>query len=191
MFCRETMLVYMEGCSEKIGGPNKTTEIKESKFGRHKYQWGHPVKGQWVFGGVERGTSRTFLLPVPDRTADTLMAIMHAWIEPGTTVVSDCWGSYRYLGSQGFMHCTINHSIHFIDPDTGDHTITIESMWHRVKVFLDQYNRGDNYEYHLAHYMFAARSKALGVPPCLQFLYMVTLTNWSMCNVPRSSECAT
>jgi hypothetical protein len=27
MYCRETMLVYMEGCSEKIGGPNKTVEI--------------------------------------------------------------------------------------------------------------------------------------------------------------------
>jgi hypothetical protein len=27
---RETMLVYMVGCSEKIGGPNKTVEIDES-----------------------------------------------------------------------------------------------------------------------------------------------------------------
>jgi hypothetical protein len=34
MFCRETMLVFMECCSEKIGGPNKTVEVDESKFGR-------------------------------------------------------------------------------------------------------------------------------------------------------------
>jgi hypothetical protein len=27
MFCREAMLVFLEGCSEKIGGPNKTFEI--------------------------------------------------------------------------------------------------------------------------------------------------------------------
>jgi len=33
IFCRETMLVYVEGCSEKIGGPSK---IDESKFGRRK-----------------------------------------------------------------------------------------------------------------------------------------------------------
>jgi hypothetical protein len=31
MFCGETMLVFLEGCSVKIGGPNKTVEIDESK----------------------------------------------------------------------------------------------------------------------------------------------------------------
>jgi hypothetical protein len=37
MFYRETMLVFVEGCSVKIGGPNKTVEIDESKFGRRKH----------------------------------------------------------------------------------------------------------------------------------------------------------
>jgi len=53
MFCRETMLVFMAGCWEQLGGPNKTVEIDESKFGRRKYHRGHSDKGQWVFGGVE------------------------------------------------------------------------------------------------------------------------------------------
>ena len=30
-------------------------------FGRRKYNRGHPVKGQWVFGGVERESGKTFL----------------------------------------------------------------------------------------------------------------------------------
>jgi len=126
----------MEGCSEKIGGPNKTVEIYESKFGKGKYGRGHPVKGHWVFGGVEGESGKTFLVPVPDRTAETLMAVIDAWIEPGTTVISDCWGAYRDLGSQGYTHQTVNHSIHFVDPHTGAHTNTIESTWHHVKVFL-------------------------------------------------------
>jgi transposase-like protein len=138
MFCREAMLVFMEGCSEKIGGPHKTVEIDERKFGRRKYHRGHHVKGQWVFGGVERGSGRKFLVPVPDRTADILVAIIHDWIEPGTTVISDCWGAYHDLDSQGFTHRTVNHSIYFVDPDIGDHTNNIESMWRSIKVFLGQ-----------------------------------------------------
>jgi hypothetical protein len=70
LFCRETILVYVEGCTEEIGSPNKTVEC-----GRHKYHRGHPVKGQWVIDGVERESGKTFLVPVPDRTADTLMAV--------------------------------------------------------------------------------------------------------------------
>jgi hypothetical protein len=127
MFCRETMMVFMEGCSQKIGGPNNTIEIDESKFCRQKYDRGHLIKGQWVFGGVEQGSGRTFLVPVPDRTADTLMTIIYDWIEPGPTVISDCWGMYRSLHTQGFTHHTMNRSIHFVGLDTRDHTNTIEA----------------------------------------------------------------
>jgi len=66
MFCRETMLVFLDGCSVKIGGPKKTVKIDESKFGRRKYHRGHPVKGHLVFGGVERESGETFLVPIKD-----------------------------------------------------------------------------------------------------------------------------
>jgi transposase-like protein len=98
----------MEGCSEKIGSPNKTVE---SKFGKRKYSRGHLVQGQWVFGGIERESRKTFLDPVPDRTAETLMAVIDALIKPGTTVISVCWGAYRNLDAQGHTHYTVNHSI--------------------------------------------------------------------------------
>jgi transposase-like protein len=179
MFCRETMLVCLEGCSVKIGGPNKTVEIDESKFGRRKYHRGHPVKGQWVFGGVERESGETFLVPVKDRTAETLMAVIRDWIEPGTTVISDGWKAYHDLASQGYTHLTVNHSLHFVDPNTGVHTNTIESTWHHAKVFLGQYNRRDDYHYHLAHFMFAARCRAQGVAPLTRFLHLVANTDWS------------
>jgi len=183
VFCREVMLVYLERSSVKIGGPNKTVEIDESKFGRRKYHRGHPVKGQWVFGGVEQESGRTFLVPMLDRTANTILTIIRDWIEPGTSVISDCWGAYHNLGSQGYTHRTVNHGFWFCDPVNGAQTNTIESKWHRVKVFMGHYNRGEDYEYHLVHYLFAARCKGEGIPPFIQFLHLITNTDWSLCNL--------
>jgi transposase-like protein len=155
------MLMYMEGCSEKIsGGPNKTVEIEESKFGRRKYHRGHPVKGQWVFDGVERESGKTFLVPVLDRTADTLKAVIDTWMEPALTVISDCWGVYRDLDAEGYTHRTVNHSNGFVDERTGAHMNTVESTWRHVKSFLSCYNGKGDYVLHLAQHMFAARCRA-------------------------------
>jgi len=89
------MLEYVLGSSQKIGGPNKTVEIDDSKFGQRKYNWGNKVNGQWVFGGVKRKPGKPFPVPVPDRNADTSKAIIRDWIEPGTKVTSDCWLANR------------------------------------------------------------------------------------------------
>jgi transposase-like protein len=88
-----------------------------------------------VFGGVEREPGETFLVPVPDRTADTLMTIIRDWIEPGTTVISDSWAAYRDVGAQGYTHRTVNHSIQFVNIHTGAHTNTIEGTWRFGRLF--------------------------------------------------------
>jgi uncharacterized protein YaaQ len=46
-----------------------------------------------VFGGVEHESGQTFLVPVQDRTVDTLLAVICDWIETGTRVISDYWGA--------------------------------------------------------------------------------------------------
>jgi transposase-like protein len=105
--------------SEKLGGPGHIVEIDEAKLGRRKYNRGRLVKGQWIFGGYERESKKIFVVPVEDRTTDTLLGCIKEWIVPGTTIVSDCWKSYDCLKHEGFQHLTVNHSYNFVDPQTG------------------------------------------------------------------------
>ncbi len=62
-----------------------------------KFYKGKMVKGQWVFGGVERDSGKCFLIPVEDRTANTLIEAILKWIKPNTVIYSDCWKSYNTI----------------------------------------------------------------------------------------------
>jgi len=127
-FCREVCLDAYMNHSSKLGGPDRTVEIDESKFGRRKYHRGHRVDGCWVFGGVEKESGRVFMEVVENRKAETLIPLLEKWVEKGTTVISDCWKAY-----EGFEHLKVNHSLNFKDPETGAHTNSIEA---REGVFL-------------------------------------------------------
>ena len=81
---------------ELIGGGRKIAEIDGSKFGKRKYNRGKRVEGQWI-GGVERGSKRSFLVPVPTRSRKCLIPIIKHWILPGTTSISDCWKAYNAI----------------------------------------------------------------------------------------------
>ena len=174
-YCKEAMLEYVKGSSQKIGGPNKTVEIDESKFGRRKNGKGE----QWVFGGVERESGKTFLVPVQDRTADTLMAVISDWIEPGTTVISDSSVAYHGLEAHGYTHETVPRTIGFVDQQTGAHINTIQSTWYHVKAYLNAYNRKKDYIYDLAQYMFTARCRAENVDEFTKFIHIVSNKDWS------------
>ncbi|XP_049826233.1 uncharacterized protein LOC126266348 [Aethina tumida] len=82
MFCRELCEQHLVGNPEVLGGWDedaqepKIVEIDESKFFHRKYHRGRWLPGAWVFGGIERGSGRCFLVEVPDRTAETLSAII-------------------------------------------------------------------------------------------------------------------
>ena len=89
--CYEAVTMYVEKFSTQIGGPLEIVEIDESKFGRRKYYRGHHVEGQWVFGGIERGSGRSFLAAVDSRDRSTLWSLIKKYIAPGTTIISDCW----------------------------------------------------------------------------------------------------
>ena len=101
-----------ESSCGQIGGPGMTVEIDESKFGKTKFNCGRYIERQWVFGGI-----------CHQRDKDTLLPIIRAHILPGTCVMSGMWKVYDYLKDEGYTHLTVNHSINFVDPDTGAHTV--------------------------------------------------------------------
>ena len=69
--------------------------------------------------------SVVFFTTVEDRTADTLVNIIKQHIKPGT-ILSDCWRAYSSLNPEGFTNLMVNHSVNFMDPDSGAHANTIE-----------------------------------------------------------------
>lgn len=132
-FCREVLIEWCIDHSAQLGGPGSIVEIDESKFGRRKHHVGRIIEGQWVFGGICRQTRRFFMVPVENRTSNTLLAIIKEKILPGTTIISDCWKAYDCLGNEGYQHLTVNHSVNFVDPDTQAHTNTVERLWRDAK----------------------------------------------------------
>ena len=47
--------------------------------------------------------------------------------------MSDLWRVYNCLNEEGYDHLTVNHSLNFVDPDSGAHTQGIENTWWGIK----------------------------------------------------------
>ena len=152
MFCREVCEVALFERREKIGGSGKLVQIDESKIGKRKYHRGHVVEGQWVFGGIEEESRKCFIVTVEDRSEATLLQVIKDWIEPGTTIVSDCWKAYVNLEKHGYIHKTVNHSMEFVNEE-GFHTNKIEGHWRQMKAKLPTHGRKkDHYSSYLAEF---------------------------------------
>ena len=119
----------------KIGGQGIVVELDESKFGKRKGGRGKKVKGAWVFGGVERTKARRmFAVVAPNRTEETLVALIQKYVAPGSIVYTDGWKSYHNINSKlGLEHRVINHSKAFVIPKTRIHTNSIEGTWSAMK----------------------------------------------------------
>ena len=94
-------------------------------MGKRKYHRGHLVEGQWGFGGIEEDSRKSFVVAVEDRSERTLIPLIHKWIKPGTTIISDCLKGYINLNKYGYKHETVNHSVEFVN-EHGFHTNKIE-----------------------------------------------------------------
>ena len=173
-FCRELCLIWVSESCEKIGGPGVIVEIDESKFGKRKYHRGRRLEGRWVFGGVERGSRRSFFQVVESPSKEVLLDVIKTWILPGTTVISDCWQAYECLSEEGFVHLTVEHGLTFRDPETGAHTNSIEGTWAAIKRSLPSTRLcEDQFDSYLAEYLWR-RTLGHDLKLCgVEFLIMI------------------
>lgn len=154
-FCREVCVHWAKNVSCKLGGPGKIVEIDEAMFGKRKGNVGRPLIQQWIFGGVERGSTKSFFVPVDSRDQVTLIQHLHEWVLPGTTIITDGWAAYKNINREGYHHLTVNHSLNFVNPRTQAHIQTIERTWREVRQSIPKHGRR-KYHYHgyLAEFQF-------------------------------------
>jgi len=75
------------------------------------------------------------------------------------------------LNDEGYKHFKVNHSINFKDPDTNQHTNTIEGLWRHAKYSLPQYHKKKTFIVgYLSKFMFLKQCKALNIDPFTEFL---------------------
>jgi ribosomal protein L24E len=132
-FCREKCETFLECNPTQIGGIDVngqqiTVEIDETKYFNRKYRRGQWRESHWVFGGIERGTGKCFVVEVENRNAASLEAIILQYVLPGTHIVSDGWMAYGNLDRIAggiYAHSVIIHESNFVDPD--NHEVHIQN----------------------------------------------------------------
>jgi transposase-like protein len=144
-----------------IGGPGIVVEIDETKLGKRKYNRGHRVDGVWVVVGIERRQNgKIFLIPVEDRSAQTLQAIIESHVLPNSIVNTDGWRGYTNLDALGLTHMVVNHSQTFVDPVTSACTNTAEGLNSGLKRRIPIRNRvKEGIEDHLGEYVWRRQNK--------------------------------
>ena len=131
-----------------------------------KYHRGRgPASPIWVFGMVDTQYSPAigYMEIVPSRDAATLLPIIARIVRPGSIIHSDQWRAYANIQRDlGFIHRTVNHSRHFVDPQTGVHTQAIESYWNRQKQRFKRMNgcQRKNLGSYLTQFMWLERNRA-------------------------------
>ena len=152
------------GQQQPIGGPGTVVEIDETYFVKRKYNRGRALGSVWLFGGIERDSDRTFIVPLSEplssdaqrRDAATLIPIIEKHVLPGSTIHTDCWAAYRRLSNAGYAHYTVNHKENFVDPtDSEVRTQKVERLWRDVKEWCAR--PGNNVQYvhqYLGRYTF-------------------------------------
>ena len=121
--------------NQMIGGDGVIVEVDECLCVKRKYHRGRILQNQvWIFGGVERGNNQNYFIEVIEsRSRVNLLEVIRRRVRSGSIIMTDLWRGYAnltiYLFENNYLHYTVNHSVNFVDPDTGAYTQSIEGFW--------------------------------------------------------------
>jgi len=132
--CVDWAAMHMQ---QPIGGQGHIVQIDETLVAypkRMRNARARPMPQWWVFGGLDTSTQEAFLVEVPRHDTATLLPIIQLHVAPGTTIWSDQWAAYRQItAATGLQHATVNHSLHFVQPQSGVNTNAVENLWRCAK----------------------------------------------------------
>lgn len=127
---RDRVFEHIEGLKMDtfVDKSENIIEIDESVFGRkRKYNRGALTKHNsvWVFGLAQRGSRKTYFVPVTDRKKETLIPIIKSKVPQESMIYHDDWASYKDLENYGYSHDVVVHKEEFVS-QSGVCTNTIE-----------------------------------------------------------------
>jgi transposase len=113
-------------------------ELDEAFIGGERHGFGPGPGGKTVvLAAVERG-GRTIAQKIPNRSTETLRAIVHKNVERGSAVSTDELSAYGLLRRDGYDHHGVNHSKYQwrkynYRREEYHHTNSVESFWKLFK----------------------------------------------------------
>ena len=120
--------------NDVIGGVGEVVEIDETIMGGSVHGKGSGYMGNKsvVVGMLERGGDIVTQV-VSTRTRGPMETLIQANVQPGTTIATDEFGSYRFLDRLGYEHLTVNHNRGQHVGKDGASTNQIEGFWRHLK----------------------------------------------------------
>jgi transposase len=98
--------------------------------------------------GIQRRGGDIYVCKVNDRSANSLIPVVHLVVEGGTTIYTDEWSSYSKLELSGYKHIKINHSKKFAQRK-GEHVNTLEAFWRERLPKIGKYKGGGRHNFPL------------------------------------------
>ena len=140
-FFRSTLCAFLDRFSVQLGGPDVCVHLDETPITRRHNNTGSTSASNtvWVIGAVDVARKKCVLRFLPSHGHSDILPFVRNWIAPGTTVYTDCHRSYQILGSLGYNHRVVNHSIGFKSTE-GYHTNHIEGIFGNMKRLMRSYS---------------------------------------------------